>query len=520
MTDPPTPPPTAPEAPEAPDQGHARRLASGSLAQQVSQITGLLMMLAIVTVLARKLSLNEFGVYGLLSSLAGYLLVIQNAAASAAVREMSVATGPEDRARSFSTAMLLYAAAGAATGLLVALAGLVLSVTVDLSSEVRHQAQLGSAALGLVTAVGWPTTIYRDALRAGQQFVRVATIEVVSLLVYGGVLLGLTFGGATLWVLIAASGTIPLFAGLGCAIAARAGGSPYGFSRGAVSRETGRDLLKLAGYVSLTETAGAIIYALDRVILGLFRNAATVGLYEGPVRAHNLVRSLNSAVTVTVLPAATRYQAEGDHERLKELVVRGFRYTLALIVPPTLVGMILSGPILEVWLGAEFRKASLAMAILLSYWLATGALGVASAILVGAGRARDVARYAWTVAVANLVLSVALTPSLGLEGVTLGTAVPYLLMFPFMLRMMLKETSVPVSELARRCWLPVYSTGLALAAALVVVRLVAPLDTLAEVGGAAVGGVLAYWVAFYLVWFAPDERRLVKDIARGLLPGR
>jgi O-antigen/teichoic acid export membrane protein len=515
MTDPPSPPAVSPEAPE---EGHARRLASGSLAQQASQITGLLTMLAIVTVLARKLPLAEFGVYGLLSSLAGYLLVIQNAAAGAAIKEMSAAIDPEARSRAFSTAILLYAGAGAATGLLVAAVGLVLSVTVDLSSEVQHQAQLGSVALGLVTAVGWPTTIYRDALRAAQQFVRVAAIEIVGLLAYGGLLLGLTFGGASLWVLIAASGTIPLFAGAGCALAAWRWRSPYGFSRSSISRDSGRDLLRLAGYVSLTEAAGAVIYALDRVILGLFRNAATVGLYEGPVRAHNLVRSLNSAVTVTVLPAATRYRAEGDLPRLRELVLRGFRYTLALVVPLTVVGMVLSGPILEVWLGEEFRQADTAMAILLSYWLVTGALGVASAILVGAGRARDVARYAWSVALANLVLSLALTPSLGLEGVTLGTAIPYLTMFPLMLRMMLAETSISIGELARRCWLPVYSTGVVLAAVLVVLRLTLPLDTLAQVSAVAVGGALAYWVAFYLVWFDSNERRLVKDLARGVLP--
>jgi hypothetical protein len=65
----------------SPDEGHARRLATGSLVQQMSQITGLLAMLLILTVLARRLSLTELGVYGILSSLAGYLLVIQNAIA-------------------------------------------------------------------------------------------------------------------------------------------------------------------------------------------------------------------------------------------------------------------------------------------------------------------------------------------------------------------------------------------------------------------------------------------------------
>src|SRR4051812_34194945 len=92
--------------------GQARLLASGSLAQQAAQVSGLLAMLAVITVLARRLSIEEFGVYGLLSSLAGYLLVIQNSAVIATVRNLAAATGQEERDRVFSTALLLYIAAG------------------------------------------------------------------------------------------------------------------------------------------------------------------------------------------------------------------------------------------------------------------------------------------------------------------------------------------------------------------------------------------------------------------------
>ena len=123
-------------------------------------------------------------------------------------------------------------------------------------------------------------------------------------------MLGVTFAGAPLSAIIAVSGTIPLLAGIGCAIAARARRLPFSFRRSAVSRERMRELGSLAGYVSLTEAAGTLIYALDRAILGLFKSAATVGLYEGPVRAHNLLRALNAATTVTVLPTASRYVAD------------------------------------------------------------------------------------------------------------------------------------------------------------------------------------------------------------------
>ena len=73
----------------APGPGEARLLASGALLQQVAQGAGLLALLTIVTILARRLSVAELGAYGLVASLAGYLLVLRNSVASSAVRAMA-----------------------------------------------------------------------------------------------------------------------------------------------------------------------------------------------------------------------------------------------------------------------------------------------------------------------------------------------------------------------------------------------------------------------------------------------
>ena len=62
----------------------------------------------------------ELGAYGLVASLAGYLLVLRNSVAASAVRAMAAALEPEERARMFSAAAALYAVVGLATGLLIA----------------------------------------------------------------------------------------------------------------------------------------------------------------------------------------------------------------------------------------------------------------------------------------------------------------------------------------------------------------------------------------------------------------
>ena len=75
-----------------------------------------MVLLAVVTVLARRLSLAELGTYGLTATLATYLLILKNSIGGAAQRAMVEASGDEERAAAFSTAAGLYALTGLVTG--------------------------------------------------------------------------------------------------------------------------------------------------------------------------------------------------------------------------------------------------------------------------------------------------------------------------------------------------------------------------------------------------------------------
>ena len=188
---------------------------------------------------------------------------------------------------------------------------------------------------------------------------------------------------------------------------------------------------------------------------------------------------------------------------------------LAVVVPVTVVFVVLAEPILDVWLGDRFRPAAAALAILCSYWLIGANTGVCGAMLIAAGKIRELARYAWLVAGANLALSLALTPLLGLEGVVLGTTIPYFVLFPIFLRLVLRSfPAVGLRDLWREAWLPAYTGALLLAVALVGLRLAVDLDTTAAVAGAGAGGLALYGAAYYRIWLRPGERVLVRSFLR------
>jgi O-antigen/teichoic acid export membrane protein len=499
----------------APGPGEARLLASGALLQQVAQGAGLLVLLTIVTILARRLPVAELGAYGLVASLAGYLLVLRNSVASSAVRAMAAAVDPAERRLVFSAAAALYLVAGIATGLLIAGAGLLIAGLI-LDGDLAGDARVGAVGLGALTAVGVAASVWLDALRAERQFVRAAGTEIAAVLLYLVSMLVLIFAGAGLGALIAASGALPLYSGTLSALVARRAGLGLRLQPSAATRPRVMSIVPTAGWLLVVELCNMAMYAFSRVILGAYRSPTAVGLFEGPVRAHNLLYALGGALAVPVVPTASRYVATEDERRMGDLAVRGTRYTLALFVPVCVTLIVLAGPILEAWLGERYGAGDLALAILVSYWLLYGGLLVTPGFLVGAGRAREVARIMVVVAASNLTLSLILTPELGLEGPAVGTAVPFVVAFPFMLRLGLSASGASLGDVARRAWAPNYVLGALLAAGLVLGRVALPMDRTAAVMGLAVLGVLVYWGSFYRFVLASDERELV----RGLLGRR
>lgn len=504
-------------SPPSPSGVHERHLAVSAAVQQISQAVAVLSMLAAITVLARRLPLPEFGTYGLLVSLTTYLVFVQGSVETAAVKAIAEAGDQQARDRAFSTAASLYAGAGLVAGAVIALAGSALLTLFDIPVGLRHEAQTSVLVLAAITAAGWPLKVFQDVLRGSQRFALAALADVVAYLGIGSLLVVLAFEAAPLWVLVGVGASIPVATGAVSVILVRHARLSCTFRRQAVSLASVRGFLGLSGYLFFIGIADLVIYSLDRAILATFRSAATVGLYEGPIRAHNLVRQVNGTLSIPVVPAAARYLATGDTMRTRELFLRGTRYTVAAVVPLTIVLMVLAKPILHVWLGARFETAATGMTVLLAYWLVNANTGVAAGMLVAAGRARQLTLYAAVVAGLNLVLSLALTPSFGLVGVVLGTTVSYVVLFPFFLAIALPTFSVSLADLAREAWLPGYATGLVVGVGLILVRLSAHLDNLPKVVVAAALGLLAYWIIYYTVWLRPSERALVRNVALALV---
>ena len=128
------------------------------------------------------------------------------------------------------------------------------------------------------------------------------------------------------------------------------------------------------------------------------------------------------------------------------------------------------------------------------------------------GQIRRMARYAWSIAAINLVLSLILTPLLGLEGVALGTTCAYLAVLPFWVRFVVGRFEISIGQLARQAWLPAYVGGGAAAAAALTGRLALDVGGPVEVVVTLAASTLLGWTIVYFAFLSGDERRLVRSL--------
>ncbi len=184
-------------------------------------------------------------------------------------------------------------------------------------------------------------------------------------------------------------------------------------------RAWARTVLPLA----LMASAHALSAYTDVVMLGLFRPAAEVGVYQVAAQTAMLVVFGLGAVNMVVAPNISRLHALADHARLQRMVTGSARVVLAGALPVAFVLILLGGVLLEWVFGAEFARGHAPLAILAAGQLVNAAAGSVGFLLNMTGHERDTAVGVGIAAVANVLLNLALIPPFGMVGAAAATAV-------------------------------------------------------------------------------------------------
>jgi O-antigen/teichoic acid export membrane protein len=198
----------------------------------------------------------------------------------------------------------------------------------------------------------------------------------------------------------------------------------------ALGRPSSVILRKLWGYsfyVFLIHISVQVAYYSDNLVIGAFLSPAAVTVYAIGGMLIGYARTIISSMTATFTPLASSYDAVGNYDNLRRLVIQGTRAALVVALPIEAALFFRGRTFIHLWMGEQYAEQSgTVMRILLLSVLVASANTTSVGIVFGMAKHKRIAFWALGEAAANLTLSIILVRRMGINGVAWGSAIPSL----------------------------------------------------------------------------------------------
>jgi O-antigen/teichoic acid export membrane protein len=236
-------------------------------------------------------------------------------------------------------------------------------------------------------------------------------------------------------------------------------------------------------------------------------SSAELGVYSACVRVALAMVLFLTAVSYVFSPFVADLHARGRREQLDKLFKAITRWTVAGTILVLLVMLIVPGPILRIFGGAEFVGGTTALRILLVGQAVNVSVGAAGFVLIMAGRTGwDLLVYALSF-VLDLVLAIVLVSKFGIDGAAISQAVTITLSNALRLYLVWRYVGIhPYDRFYFRLIIPAVIAAVAMVGAAVVLHQAGWLIQLLGVG---LAGTVVYIPAILVFGLTPQEKKVV-----------
>lgn len=317
------------------------RVVRGSVAKVCSQLANLVLRLGSIMVLARLLDPKDFGLVAMVTAITGVFSLFKDAGLSMATIQRLTITHEE-----MSTMFWLNMLVG------VVLASLLVAIA-PFIAQFYHEPRLFwvVVALSFDFIFTGAAAQHSALLQRQMRFGAVATIDMLTLLVGIVVVISLAAEGWGYWALVGQAVVSPAVNAVCTWVFAR-------WVPGMPSRKVGiKSMVRFGGMVSLNGLVIYIAYNLEKVLLGRFWGAESLGVYG---RAYQLINipteNLNSSIFGVAFSALSRIQ--DDPGRQNRYFLKGYSLLLTLTLPITLACAVFADDMVFVILGQKWKDAA------------------------------------------------------------------------------------------------------------------------------------------------------------------
>ncbi len=411
--------------PSAPPRADALRIFRNALSGAGTRIAMMAIGFLLTPFIVHALGLQQYGMWAVVGSLAGYLGLLDFGLGSAFVKFLSefIEQGHHARARQVLTfGITFYVLFGIVLAVPIAFAApFIVHLFKMPADQYAGATHIFYALFGLLVAsmtLGMPGA----AIIAMQRMDLVSRNNFTGYLAYAVATVVFVKLGWGIWGVIGGQ-AVQIFASavLQWVTAFRVFG-PLLHNPLRIERDIMKRMLGFGGWTQLTSILNIISLDVGRFISAGVVSVASVSYYELGSKLSFFSKSMPGYLLGAIMPSAAAADARGDNAALERLYSNGTVYSMfaTLGIGGLMIGA--SGPIVRVWLGEAYPYISSIIFWLGIGYAISGLTGVGTTILRACGRPNVESYYTGISAFVNLASTAVLARTFGIVGVAAGTA--------------------------------------------------------------------------------------------------
>ena len=471
----------------------------GGLVKLVSQATNFSVRLASLAVLARLLDPRDFGLVGMVTALTGVLELFKDFGLSTVTVQR-----PHVTTEQLSTLFWLNVLVGTVLAVIV-IAGAPLIVIFYHEPRLFWVTVALSSSFLLNAAGVQHVAILQRQLR----FMATTVIEIVSL--FGGTAIGIAMAlkGYSYWALVGMTITAPALSTLCAWLMSR-------WTPGLPRRGIGlRSMLRFGGAITLNGLVVYVAYNLEKVLLGRYWGAESIGLYGRAYQLANIpTANLNSAIGGVAFPSLSRVQ--DSPTRIRSYFVKGYSCVLAMTVPITILTAVFARELIAVVLGPKWHGVAEILRLLTPTILVLALINPLGWLLFSTGMVQRSLRVAFVLAPLVMTSYIVGLPY-GPTGVAVAYSTVMTLWCGFHIAWCVRGTPVSFGDVVGAATPPMIS---GIGAALLAVGLTySPFYPEAPLMRLIVGGTVALMAYCVTLLFVMNQKGFYMDLLRSVKDG-
>lgn len=199
--------------------------------------------------------------------------------------------------------------------------------------------------------------------------------------------------------------------------------------------------------IFISNMIGTVMFNIDKLLIGIFLPIEQVTIYTIGATLSLMVFSLSAQIAPSILPAASELDAKNNKNAIKELILRGTKFSVMLSTPLVIILFTLAHPIVKFWMGSDFEMSAYILQILALGFFVNTFTHVLTPTLVGTGNVKIYAYYAIISIIMNISLSIILLLKIGVLGAALGTSITMIILWSIFTIHVFKIFDIPLLHL-------------------------------------------------------------------------